>query len=341
MRTNRKITTVEELYNHSSIKEIVVYDKVKVKGLLRCSSNIWYHFDDHEESLSLWIEYYCTQACYKLLIEDIVSKCYTIVLPYQLKYHEYIGMKNNEDYYLVDLSAKTTMLILLGYKIACPDHDLMRMKDIKEMQDVDLIYKLMNHYVDPSYLLAFKKLCKSVFVKNSNVCFNDYYSSGAYTLCDLIKYLCKALYGEQSYYDINYHNYKTLNLNHYINRRVVFIYLSDDFTKKELVKLNKINTFQNKNKVIIRLCQGYDPYHLKALESILYNHDKMKKIIGVYNDLSITYFDMVDVVQKLDHDILWWAISDYIEHYWLIHQFNIILDMRHLLIQYLMSITGV
>lgn len=334
MRTNMQITTVEELYNHSSIKEIVVYDKVKVKGLLRCSSNIWYQFDDLELSLSLWIEYQITGVCDKLLIEDIVSKCYTTIVPYQIKYHEYIGMKN-EDYYLVDLSTKTIILLPLDYKIVCPDHDLMCMK---EMKDVDLIYKLMNDYVDPSHLLAFKKLCKSVFVKNNNVCFHDY-SSGAYTLCDLIKHLCYRLYGEQSYYIINPHNYKTLTLNHYINVRVVFIYLSDDFTEKELSKLNKINTFQNK--VIIRRCKGDNPYHVKALERILYKNDKMKKIIGVYNDQLMTYFDMVDVVQALDHDILWWAVSDYIEHYWLINQFSIILDIRHLLIHHLMSITGV
>ena len=291
----------------------------------------------------------CTSVC-KLInnnnvMDDILSKCYAEVLPYTIKYHEFVAnVKVNEDYYIVDLKTKTMTLVPSDYKIICPDYPETHIKHIKDI-DLDFIYELMNNYVEPSHLLAFKKLCKSVFVKNNNVCFDDYHYDNLliYCLSDLINHLCKELYGEQSYYVIDDDNYKELDINSYINARVIFIYLCDDFTHEKWMEMNKTKELMEKNTVISHCLPFNGPYHLKSLERILYSNEKIKKMKGICIECPITYFDILNIIEgeMFSYDILWWSISDYIEYYWLINQFNIILDIRNVISDHLLSITGV
>ena len=323
-----QLNTVEALYQHSCIEEIIIYDKFNIKGLLRFKNkNIWHEFKNNTNQSLLRLiihninRYVPYMNQYDILISDIVAKCYTEKQPYQIKYHEYINVDSYNDGYLVNFNNKTKLLIPVDYHISSVNK--MIIKDIENI-NLPFIYKLMNQYVEPSHLLKFKKLCHSVFVKNNNICFHDCYWSHIYPLYQLLKDLCFKLYGPESYYEIYYGNFKTLK--DYKNTRVLFIYLTDIFTMNDVIYLNQSDSFKNKNKIIITHDQTAENiYHLNALEP--YNPNNINTPIK-YSQIKLIFENQ----NYLNYDLLWWSISDYGIHYWLINQLPIISDIRYIML---------
>jgi hypothetical protein len=302
-----KITTLDDYLKISDINEIIITNTKTKTGYLKFNknnkkTNKWYEIfkTGADENLLGWLKEYSKthdheydyQYDYNKIIKDICNKCYKIIKPFEIQYHQYFvtitGDTNNE---LESIIINTKDLSITYYNSDSYDtilteydsnycHSLFCFSSIK----TDIVDDILNELIkDKNVLKQYKKLCYNVLVEpKEQIIFYDYSYKDfllSMWLNDALSHLYNKHYFKH-YYDVSTNN---KDIKKYKPRIVCINY--NDMDEKQLTGIiDNIQKIGIKNIIIRSSDKNLYNYHSNNQN---YDYDLIfsKKDLFFYNFL--------------------------------------------------------
>jgi hypothetical protein len=203
------ITTWAEYKTTTKIKDIFITNKKTLSGFIRYEGNCHRLIEEDEtisnfENLKQWLENNTwSEVDYDKLIKDISNKCYTNIKPYKLKYNETIIRKYSRSNKILNFETfvEKDILSLPPIKRIIFSSSVINNFNILNVPFAEGL--LESYIIDKNLLSEYKKMFKSIFIKQNDkpiiIYDTSYNVRKDYNLHTILKYYIYRFVGSSLY----------------------------------------------------------------------------------------------------------------------------------------------
>ncbi len=326
------IKSVEDLYKNTDIEKIIIINlKYKtiisnlnmISGIILFKKTVLWKNINSYLTIEKYLDKYTNISYDNNFINEIYTKCYNNTQEkYIFKYYEFLIIHGiNTIPCILDLKNKNIIKIEKNMNVIYNNTNNIIYYTLNDYNNTNLlkIKKILNSYVNSLHLNKFKELCKSIFIKNNNIIFEDEIMYNTNKQINILEYFdtynltmfliyMSSLFLNVDNIDIYYPNdiKKMYNYDKYLTGkiRLIILFPFDDNEKKQMIENLKEITI---NIIIVNNKTKYDNYNKENLQKTLidtFPYNKFRELDTLNNKSIKNIFE-----NNLLSDMIWWCFE--------------------------------